>query len=138
MAFVPRHLPGFAESQVEVNVAGHTNIVARPGFAGVGIAEVLVNRRFVTLTEHLRSRSGIGRPTVAGADWMNRRYVGLNVPVCSPASVVKRRHGWQSRVPAENARELPSSEDCIHRLWGSIEQRPPFAKRQLPHGIGVN
>src|SRR2546422_156445 len=145
MLLAPRHVEGLPQPKIHVRVSRIAQVIPRASFAGVSVAEILVNRFDIataaaeefwcTSTTGARWGSNTGRASV---DRVYGSYVGLDVPVSCPASVVERRSNRQSGVPAEDAGYLPSPKDRLSEPVRIAHQNSALAKRHLPHRRSID
>src|SRR2546422_6458376 len=138
MVLAPRHVESLSEPKIEINVSRQTEVIPHARFAGIGVAEILVNlgKAATAASEEL----GVTRSRTART-WVNRldgSHVGLDVPVGGPTSIIKRRGRRQSRVPTVDAGELPATQNGVYATTGVTHQCPALAKGQLPHRIGID
>src|SRR6266571_1937718 len=144
MLLAPRHVPCLRQPKIHVHVSRQANVIPWACFARIGVSETLVNRLDIATaaSEKLWGSSPDGawssNAARASLNGRCRSYVGLDVPVRCPASVVERRASWQSGVPAEDAGHLPSPKDRLSESVRIAHEGSPLAKRHLPHGGSID
>src|SRR2546425_163371 len=135
MLLAPRHVEGLPHPKIHVRVSRIAEVIPWACLARIGVSETLVNRLDIATApaEELwcASTAGAGWGSNTGRASVDRvygSYVGLDVPVGCPASVVERRSNRQSGVPTEDAGEKRSERGS----WNSqsCSTRPA-------HGIAV-
>src|SRR5258708_5573327 len=140
MLLAPGHIQGLPQPKIHVRVSRIAQVISRASFAGVSVAEILVNRLDIATaaaeefwcTGTAGTRWG-SNPGGASVDRIYGSHVGLVVPVGCPAGVIERRANRQASVPAEDAGELPPSKDRLHRPVVGVHEDSALAKRHLPY-----
>jgi len=132
---------GFAESHVDVVVAGHAEDVTFTGFTWVGVSEMR-EREVRVAAEQLRS--AIDGPRGARLKISSPYCVALDFPVRCPSRVVKHaccsivEPDRQAGIPAKDSAELPAPDEAVCDLPDIGEQGPAVTERHLPDGIDVD
>src|SRR3984893_797339 len=112
----PAEVECLAESHVDNDVSGHPENVAFAGLTGIGIPKVLESEDRITAEELRRSHRIPGWTCV---EVSCPDCIALNVPVGSPARVVKHAGGSvveanrHAGIESEDARELPTADEAI-------------------------
>src|ERR1051325_3530535 len=133
MVFVIGHGEGLTQPHVHGDIARDSEDVAVADLARNSVAEALIGE--FRVGEEIRRRALLSR---ALFDISDSHAVALNVPVGRPLRRVEWRLHRNSRIPAEDAGQLPAAEDGIRIARKVAQEGPPFADRKLPYGIRVD
>src|SRR5438128_7387439 len=127
MILAPRHLPGFPQSQIKINIAWVAEVIPWTRFAWVRVAEALIN--LVNAASSKQLRRAIGRLIGTAMDSVGRSHIGLKVPVGCPAAIIERRN---TGSPVFQRKIL---EICQPPMMASAARPAPPAKvRPFPKG----
>src|SRR5437764_14299796 len=111
MILAPRHLPGFPQSQIKINIAWVAEVIPWTRFAWVRVAEALINLANAASSKKLRR--AIGRLIGTAMDSVGRSHIGLDVPAGCPAAIIERPNHRHPGVPAEDTRPLPPDNHAV-------------------------
>src|SRR6266700_7714452 len=127
MILAPRHLPGFPQSQIKINIAWVAEVIPWTRFAWVRVAEALIN--LVNAASSKQLRRAIGRLIGTAMDSVGRSHIGLKVPVGCPAAIIERRNHRQPCVPAEYTGDLPAANDGVCGAAGTTRESATLPKK---------